>query len=145
MAELEKLLDMPHHVSVMVVEDDAMVRSIIVEYLQTFGFTRITAPPDSSQAIVMLLDEKLPYDLVLSDWHMPDVNGLDVLKLCKKLTHRKNMKFIMITSQVAEEKNKIMRAKAEGADAYIIKPFKGKLLHEKIWSVLGWGARAKTA
>ncbi|HVK62064.1 MAG TPA: response regulator [Bdellovibrionales bacterium] len=138
MTNLDKVLDLPHHVSIMVIEDDAMVRAIVVEYLQTFGFTRISAPDSSSEAVVSLLDEKLSYDLVLSDWQMPQVNGLEVLRLCKKLAHRRATKFIMITSQVPEEKDKIAKARAEGVDGYILKPFKGKLLRSKIWEVLGW-------
>ena len=145
MADLEKVMALPHHVSILVVEDDAMVRAIVVEYLQAFGFTRIHAPEQASVAARMLLDERLPFDLILSDWQMPDVNGLELLRLCKKLTCRKKTKFIMITSQIAEERTKIAKARAEGVDGYIVKPFNGVLLHEKIWSVLGWGADESAA
>ena len=138
MAELQTNKEHFHHVSIMVVDDDALVRSIMVEYLQAFGFTRITAPEQSSQAVRMLLDQKLPFDLILSDWQMPGVDGLELLRLTRKISYRQETKFIMITSQVMEEKEKIARARAEGVDSYIVKPFKGRLLHEKIWDVLGW-------
>jgi two-component system chemotaxis response regulator CheY len=134
----EKVLGLPHHVSIMVIEDDAMVRSIIVEYLQAFGFSRIKAPASSSEAVMALIDEKISYDLVLSDWQMPDVSGLELLKMSRKLWHLRKVKFIMITSQVPEEKEKIAKALALGVDGYILKPFKGKTLHAKIWEVLGW-------
>lgn len=124
--------------SVMVIEDDAMVRSILVDYLKSFGFVRIQAPEDSKSAVKMLLDHKMRVDLILSDWHMPAVDGIDILRLVRKLPVRTETKFIMITSQVAEEREKVARARAEGVDAYIVKPFKGQVLRDKIWAVLGW-------
>ena len=124
---------------VLVVEDDAMVRSIVVEYLQAFGFKRIVAAETSHQAVRMLNDPGEGFDLVLSDWQMPGVDGLDLLRLSRKIPFRQELKFIMITSQVPEERIKIARARSAGVDAYIVKPFRGRLLRDKIWEVLGWG------
>lgn len=124
---------------VLVVEDDAMVRSIVVEYLQAFGFKRIVAAETSHQAVRMLNDPGESFDLVLSDWQMPGVDGLDLLRLSRKIPFRQELKFIMITSQVPEERIKIARARSAGVDAYIVKPFRGRLLRDKIWEVLGWG------
>lgn len=124
---------------VLVVEDDAMVKSIVVEYLQAFGFKRIVAADSSHHAVRLLNDPAESFDLVLSDWQMPGVDGIDLLRLTRKISHRQELKFIMITSQVPEERIKIARARMAGVDAYIVKPFKGRLLRDKIWEVLGWG------
>ena len=125
---------------ILVVEDDAMVRSIVVEYLQAFGFKRIVAADSSRHAVRLLNDQGEGFDLVLSDWQMPGVDGLDLLRLSRKIPYRQAMKFIMITSQVPEERIKIAKARQAGVDAYIVKPFKGRLLRDKIWEVLGWGS-----
>ncbi len=125
---------------ILVVEDDAMVKSIVVEYLQAFGFKRIVAADSSRHAVRLLNDQGEGFDLVLSDWQMPGVDGLDLLRLSRKIPYRQAMKFIMITSQVPEERIKIAKARQAGVDAYIVKPFKGRLLRDKIWEVLGWGS-----
>ncbi|MCM2282320.1 MAG: response regulator [Bdellovibrionaceae bacterium] len=125
-------------VSVLVVDDDAMVRSVLVEYLQSFGFVRIYDVKGGRQAMKLINDLSVPIDLILADWQMPEVDGLQLLKLTRNNPARKDVKFIMITSQVPEERIKITKARLAGVDSYIVKPFKGRLLHEKIWDVLGW-------
>lgn len=126
-------------ISVLVVDDDAMVRNIICEYLRAFGFTDIVEA-NGRRAQQIINDTTAPIDLILSDWEMPEVDGLTLLRLTRKVPHRQSAKFIMITSQVPEERIKIIQARTAGVDAYIVKPFKGRLLREKIWSVLGWGS-----
>lgn len=125
-------------ISVLVVDDDAMVRSVLVEYLQAFGFTRIHDMKGGRQALKAINDGTIQVDLILADWQMPEIDGLQLLKLTRNNPMRKDVKFIMITSQVPEERIKITKARLAGVDAYIVKPFKGRMLREKIWDVLGW-------
>ncbi len=122
----------------MVVDDDAMVREIVVEYLKAFGFTNILEVRQSARALKHIQDVKEEMDLVISDWEMPDPCGVDLLRAIKKNPHREKVKFIMITSQKSMERVKIAQAASLGCDAYIVKPFRSKILKEKIYQVLGW-------
>lgn len=139
--------DIKETVSILVVDDDAMVRSVLIEYLMFFGFRRITDMSGGRAALKVLNDPQEKFDLVLADWQMPDVDGLALLRLTRNLAFRKETRFIMITSQVPEERIKIAKARLAGVDAYIVKPFNGQVLREKIWGALGWkndGGQTKT-
>jgi CheY-like chemotaxis protein len=138
MVELNDESHLLSRVRVLVVEDDGMVRSILVEYLESWGFKHIEAANHSRHAAKLLADEKEPFDLVLSDWQMPDIDGLELLRMVRRIPFRKDTKFIMITSQVPEERVKVAKAIEAGVDAYVVKPFKGEFLRQKIWLVLGW-------
>ena len=128
-------------VRVMVVDDDAMVREIVVEYLRAFGFTNVLEVRQSAKALKYIQDVKEHIDLVISDWEMPDPSGVDLLRAIKKSDHRKDVKFIMITSQKSMERVKIAQAASLGVDAYIVKPFRSKVLKDKIFQVMGWESK----
>lgn len=126
------------YMTILVIDDDALVRNVLVEYLQRFGFKRILTAKDGRHALKMIQDKKLSIDLILSDWEMPDVDGLTILKATRNAPHRAQAKFIMVTSQGSQERMKISKAGRHKANAYIIKPFLGKTLRDKIWGVMGW-------
>ncbi|MBK8201091.1 MAG: response regulator [Bdellovibrionales bacterium] len=122
----------------LVVDDDAMVRGVVVDYLKDIGFTSILEAKNSQQGLKMIQNSKFPIGLVLSDWEMPGVSGLVLLKALRKNPHRKGTRFIMITSQRSMEKFKITQAAQWKVNAYIIKPFTCAVLREKIWQVMDW-------
>lgn len=130
--------DLIEALSILVVDDDAMVRTIVTEYLLSFGFTRIEEAKNGRQAIKMMSYENKFFDLVISDWEMPEVDGLTFLKALRNDPLRDSCKFIMVTSQSSQERFKISRAAKCRVDAYIVKPFRGDLLKQKIYEVLGW-------
>lgn len=122
---------------IMVVDDDAMVRDIIYDFLVTFGFSNILIIKDAQAAIKILRDQEKHVDLIISDWEMPGMSGLELLKAVRNSPHRKDTRFIMVTSERSQERMKITRAAQAQVDAYIIKPFRGHVLKEKIEEVLG--------
>ncbi|MBK7842139.1 MAG: response regulator [Bdellovibrionales bacterium] len=122
----------------LVVDDDAMVRGVVVDYLKDIGFTSILEAKNSQQGLKMIQNSKFPIGLVLSDWEMPGVSGLVLLKALRKNPHRKGTRFVMITSQRSMEKFKITQAAQWKVNAYIIKPFTCAVLREKIWQVMDW-------
>lgn len=122
----------------LVVDDDAMVRGVVVDYLKDIGFTSILEAKSSQQGLKMIQNSKFPIGLVLSDWEMPGVSGLVLLKALRKNPHRKGTRFVMITSQRSMEKFKITQAAQWKVNAYIIKPFTCAVLREKIWQVMDW-------
>lgn len=122
----------------LVVDDDAMVRGVVVDYLKDIGFMSILEAKNSQQGLKMIQNSRFPIGLVLSDWEMPGVSGLVLLKALRKNPYRKGTRFIMITSQRSMEKFKITQAAQWKVNAYIIKPFTCAVLREKIWQVMDW-------
>lgn len=123
---------------VLLVDDDAMVRDILTEYLISFGFKNILPVKDARQGLKIINDVKVPIGLILSDWEMPGATGLTLLKAVRNHPLRAATPFIMITSQRSMERFKVAQAAQWHVDAYLVKPFTSDLLRDKIWSVLGW-------
>lgn len=124
------------NMSVLVVDDDAMVRCIVVEYLKSFGFGTILEAKNGADALKYLRNYSVNVDLVISDWQMPMMDGHVLLKAVRNDPKRAAVKFIMVTSQSSQERFKISRAKLLSVDGYIIKPFHGIVLREKIMQVM---------
>jgi two-component system, chemotaxis family, chemotaxis protein CheY len=124
--------------SILVIDDDAMVKSILVEYLQNMGFQNVFAAKSSEQALHLIQDPKKSIELIISDWEMPEVSGLTLLKAVRNNPHRAAVPFIMVTSQRSMERFKITQAAQWQVSSYIIKPFRQETLKAKIWEVFGW-------
>lgn len=131
---MKPIFDLP----ILVVDDDAMVRDVVVDYLKDMGFSNILEAKNSQHGLKMIQNTNFPLGLVLSDWEMPGVNGLVLLKALRKNPKRKGTKFIMITSQRSMERFKITQAAQWAVNAYIIKPFTCDVLKHKIWQVMDW-------
>jgi two-component system, chemotaxis family, chemotaxis protein CheY len=127
--------------SILVVDDDAMVKNILVEYLQGMGFKKVHAAKKSAQALQILQDPKLRIDLIISDWEMPEVSGLTLLKSVRNNPQRKTTPFILVTSQRSMERFKITQAAQWSVSAYIVKPFRQEVLRAKIFEIMGWDAK----
>ena len=137
--------DPNYGLAILVVDDDAMVRDVVVEYLKSFGMTNVTQAKSASHALKLIQDLKFPVELVLSDWEMPEVSGLTLLRAIRKHPSRFGLKFIMITSQRSMERFKITQAAQWQVNAYLVKPFRAALLKSKIWEVMGWKNDANQA
>jgi two-component system, chemotaxis family, chemotaxis protein CheY len=122
---------------VLVVDDDAMVMNIVVEFLRSFGFKHILQAKDGRVALKYLQDPHQQLDVILSDWEMPQVDGHTLLKAVRSHPTKGSLKFLMVTSQNSRERTKISQAKQLNVDAYIVKPFRGEVLREKLFKVLG--------
>ena len=124
--------------AILVVDDDAMVRSVMVEYLEAMGFNNVYAAEDGEEALNLIEDKKYAIDLIISDWEMPEISGLTLLKAVRNNEHRAETPFIMVTSQRSMERFKISQAAQWQVSAYILKPFRQDSLRAKIWETLGW-------
>jgi two-component system, chemotaxis family, chemotaxis protein CheY len=118
--------------AILVVDDDDKVRSIVTFYLKKMGFENIVDAHNGAQALNHIVNLKKPLDIILSDWEMPAPNGLTLLKAIRNNPGRTNVKFIMVTSQIERERAKISEALKWHVDGYIVKPFVGLTLFEKI-------------
>lgn len=124
------------NLTVMVVDDDKIIRGIIIEQLRTIGFQKFLEASDGAEAFKMVIDPLTRIDLVICDWEMPKADGLTLLHAVRQSRQRADLPFIMVTSQQSQERMKISRAKHHLVDAYIVKPFRAEILRAKVFQVL---------
>lgn len=121
---------------ILIVDDDEVIRRIIIEHLTSFGFKNFLEAKDGAEAIHHVVDHIQRIDLVISDWEMPRADGITFLRAIRSYKHRAETPFIMITSQQTHERTKIAMAAQYKVDSYIVKPFRGDVLREKVFQVL---------
>jgi two-component system chemotaxis response regulator CheY len=126
-------------IKILIVEDTISARAIIRNILNGDGFINTTEAADGALAWKEIQTAKKQgayFDLLLVDWNMPNMNGLELLKKIRLDTDPKVSKspFLMLTS--ITEKDKIMEAIASGANNYLSKPFTSDMLIDKITSTL---------
>jgi two-component system chemotaxis response regulator CheY len=115
---------------VMVVDDSSVMRQIIKNNLKQLGFefANLLDAEDGEEALKKINEDEV--DLVISDWNMPKMTGIDFLKAIRADGSLKELPFLMITSEA--DKEKIMQAVQAGVNQYIVKPFNANQLDEKI-------------
>lgn len=120
-------------IKILVVDDMSTMRKIIKNMLGQIGFTNITEADDGSTAWPMIenaIKEGSPYEFIVSDWNMPQLSGLDLLKKVRATPGLEKLPFLMITAE-AEQGNVVIAVKA-GVSNFIVKPFSAAVLKEKI-------------
>jgi len=115
---------------VMVVDDSSVMRQIIKNNLKQLGFefSNLLDAEDGEEALKKINQGGV--DLVISDWNMPKMTGIDFLKAIRADGALKELPFLMVTSEA--DKEKIMEAVQAGVNQYIVKPFNANQLEEKI-------------
>ena len=113
---------------ILVVDDFATMRRIISNVLRQLGFENIVEAEDGSSALQIL--ERDQIDFVVTDWNMPEMSGLDLLKAIRAKADKGNMPVLMVTAEALQEN--IIAAARAGVNNYIVKPFDAKTLAEKI-------------
>jgi len=118
--------------TILIVDDFSTMRRIMRSSLKQLGFLNVNEAEDGAIALKKLKVEKV--GLILADWNMPNMNGLDLLKSVRGDENLKNIPFIMVTAE--GQKDNIMEAVQAGVNNYILKPFTPEVLKEKIEKVL---------
>ncbi len=118
---------------VLVVDDFATMRRIVKNILTQLGYKNIIEADDGATAVDILKKEKV--DMIISDWNMPKMTGLELLKYVRADAGLANTPFIMVTAE-AQQDNIILAVKAK-VSQYIVKPFTAETLGEKIDKVFG--------
>lgn len=118
---------------VLIVDDSSIMLKIISNVLNTLGIKRenMTLSQDGKEALDKF-KENQNYDMILTDWNMPIMNGLELIKNIRKI--HPTIKIIMITTEA--EKTSIISALKAGANNYIIKPFNADTLKTKLKDIL---------
>ena len=118
---------------VLIADDFTEVTRFIRYSLKNIGFTNIREA-DSGKAVLRAL-KKEKYDLILCDWNMPDMSGMEILKKIRSNDELKDIPFIMVTATAEEEK--VLAAIEAGVSNYILKPFTAETINETIDKVFG--------
>lgn len=122
---------MDTNIKVLIVDDFASMRKILINSLNKLGITQITETESALRAWDILQHEG--FDLVISDFNMPEMNGLELLTLIRGDPRLKRQKFLMITAETAA--NIVRDTKNLKIDGYILKPFKMGVIEEKLKSL----------
>jgi two-component system, OmpR family, phosphate regulon response regulator PhoB len=117
--------------TILVIEDEAPIRELLRLILSQGGFKMMEA--ENSQTALALLANELP-DLILLDWMLPGISGLEIARSLKNTEKYQDIPIIMLTARAAED-NKVKGLEA-GADDYIVKPFSPRELIARIQAVL---------
>ncbi len=118
---------------ILVVDDFATMRRIVRNILKQLGFTDIVEADDGSTALEILATDKI--DLIVSDWNMPKVTGLELLKKIRADSKLKDIPFLMVTAEA--QKQNIVEAVQAGCSNYIVKPFTADTISEKLKKIFG--------
>lgn len=123
---------MDKNTPILVVDDYATMLRIIRSLLRQLGFTDVEEATDGTSALAKLRQRR--FGLVISDWNMQPVSGLDLLREVRSDPELAHLPFIMITVQNRTES--VVAAKEAGVTSYIVKPFDAETLRSKIASAL---------
>jgi len=117
---------------ILVVDDFPTMRRIMKNLLKEINYLNVAEAEDGAAALAKLKAEK--FDFVISDWNMPNMSGLDLLKSVRADGDLKGMPFLMVTAEA--EKDNVIVAIQAGVSNYIVKPFTAVTLKEKIDKVI---------
>ena len=121
------------NMQILIVDDYKTMLRIIRNLLKQLGFNNVDEATDGSQALQKLRDKK--YGLVISDWNMEPMSGLQLLKEVRADNRLNELPFIMVTAESKSEN--VVAAKQAGVTNYIIKPFNAATLKSKLTASIG--------
>jgi two-component system chemotaxis response regulator CheY len=123
---MEAILD--KSMKILVVDDFSTMRRIIKNLLKDLGFANIQEADDGSTALPML--QQGDFDFVVTDWNMPGMQGIDLLRAIRADDKLKHLPVLMVTAEAKKEQ--IVAAAQAGVNGYVVKPFTAATLKEKL-------------
>lgn len=118
---------------ILAVDDSATMRRIIKNQLKQAGFEEVDEAENGRDALLLLGRDR--YDLVITDWNMPEMSGLDLVKEIRRSDAIRSIPILMITTVSAKED--IVTALKAGVNNYVVKPFEAGTLQAKITQLVG--------
>ena len=118
---------------ILAVDDSPTMRRIIVNTLKRAGYNNVVEAADGHEALEKLVSEGI--NLVITDWNMPQMDGLALVKTLRNSDEYRELPVLMITTRSVRED--IVKALKAGVNNYIVKPFSPETLRAKIEEVLG--------
>ena len=122
---------MNYDINILIVEDLLTTRLFLRRTLKKLGYTNVVLSGDGEIALKEL--ELKSFDLIISDWHVPNMDGLDLYKALSKNRKWSEIPFLLITAE--KERDKVIEA---GIKEYLVKPVKPENLSNKIKEVVFW-------
>ena len=113
---------------VLYVDDSPTMRRIIKNLLRDLGFSNADEADDGNTALPMLQTGK--YDFLVTDWNMPGMTGIDLLRAVRADDNLKSLPVLMVTAEA--KRDQIVAAAQAGVNGYVVKPFTAAVLKEKI-------------
>jgi two-component system, chemotaxis family, chemotaxis protein CheY len=117
---------------ILVVDDSATMRRIVINALREGGYTDIIEASDGKDALEKLMTDRI--DFIITDWNMPNMSGLEFTRAVRSETDIQNIPILMITTRGV--KQDIVEALQARVNNYIVKPFTPQLLKEKIEQIV---------
>lgn len=130
----------------LVIDDFKTMRSIVKRTLQTMGYSNVEEAEDGAKAHEMILKSLInnqPYDCIVSDWNMPNMSGLELLKKVRENSSTKDVPFMLVTAE--NEQKQVIEAAKAGVSNYIVKPFTPADFQKKLEAVWVRHNKAKAA
>ncbi|MFA5494249.1 MAG: chemotaxis response regulator CheY [Porticoccaceae bacterium] len=116
------------NMNILVVDDFPTMRRIVRTLLKELGFSNVEEAEDGQEALAKLKGGR--FELVISDWNMPNLDGLEMLRLIRVDDSLKHLPVLMVTAEAKKEN--IIAAAQAGASGYVVKPFTATTLEEKL-------------
>jgi len=124
-------LNVDKNIKILVVDDFSTMRRIVKNLLRDLGFTNTHEAADGNTALPML--QKGDFEFVVTDWNMPGMEGIDLLKAIRSDDSLKHLPVLMVTAEAKREQ--IIEAAQAGVNGYIVKPFTAATLKLKLEKV----------
>jgi len=124
-------------IRILVVEDSAGTRVLVKKILQNLGYKKVELASDGLDALEFM--GKKDFDLIISDWIMPNMDGIELVQAIRKQPKWKDLPVLLVTAD--EEPENIMLAMRAGASNYMTKPYNAKELREKIRRIFEFSAK----
>ena len=128
---------MQPNLNFLVVDDFSTMRRIVKNLLHDLGYPNVTEADDGKTALPML--QAGGFDFLISDWNMPGMSGLDLIKAVRSDAKLAKLPVLMLTAEAKREQ--IIEAAQAGVNGYVIKPFTAETLKEKLDKILGATAK----
>lgn len=119
------------NMKILVVDDFSTMRRIVRNLLKELGFSNVYEAEDGVDALRKLRAE--PFEFVVSDWNMPNMTGIELLREIRKDAALKHLPVLMVTAEAKKEN--IIEAAQAGASGYVVKPFTAITLDEKLQKI----------
>jgi len=119
---------------ILIVDDSPTMRRIVSNNLREIGYTQVTEAEDGEDAMTKLAEDT--YDLVITDWNMPNMDGLQLTLAIRRHERLHTLPVLMVTTRGL--KQDVIAAMQAGVNGYVVKPFAADVLKEKISLILNY-------
>jgi two-component system, chemotaxis family, chemotaxis protein CheY len=132
----------PQSTRILIIDDIRSLRDLLKAYLHRLGYTEITEAIDGDQGLNALwsaYNEQTPFELVISDWNMPNMTGIELLQRVRAVPEWKDLPFLILTTE--SEKARVVEAIQAHVSNYMVKPIDESMLWEKLEKI--WAKKQK--